>query len=443
VLKLIILLVGGGFFLYALAKKPDWIALLLFTLIVADVNFDLNGLPLNFRATITVILFLRIFGEIHASDHPTFFSNGLTWHMIFLLVYISAISQMNGLLDIALFKEFFLRFVSAYIGYYYFFKRNNYYFLKTGIILGGLICLGDLAWTYAHGGFPVTRIYYQFTPAFEFNNHNFFGYICGTAFVFLLSDYLTQTKTNKMTLLLMPFQFLGVLLSTSRGALLAMIVVTIVLIGKALLSKTHGKKASTLITMTVVCLLLAIFILPIATTVLGIQNDFLTTITGRLIDEPLAMINRALGNDFNANNLDSMEWREEASSLAYNYYMSLPSSDQVIGIGYGGFLARDVGSGYDAHNGLLLLLIETGVLGFVIYFSMIFSFWMKVRKLKLSSPAFVSIVFILIYVTSHNKEITSFFAFLIMGSLIAEIRYATMPREEVYEEEQMAELANQ
>jgi hypothetical protein len=442
VLKLIILAVGGGFFLYALARKPDWLALLLFTLIVADVNFDLpGGLPLNFRAAITVLLFVRIMGEISSGDHPSFFSNGLTWHMLFLVAYISAVTQMNGLLDFALFKEFFLRCFSAYIGYYYFFKRNNLYFLKTGIILGGLICLADLAYTYAHGGFPVVRIYYQFTPAFEYNNHNFFGYICGTAFVFLLSDYLTESKTNKMSLLLMPMQFMGVLLSTSRGALLAMIVVTIVLIGKALMSKTHGKRASTLITITVVCLLLAIFILPIATSVLGISNDFLTTITGRLIDEPLAMINKALGNDFNANNLDSMEWREEASSLAYNYYMSLPSTDQMIGIGYGGFLARDIGSGYDAHNGLLLLLIETGVIGFLIYFSLIFSFWTKVRKLKLSSPAFISIVFIIIYVTSHNKEITSFFAFLIMGSLIAQIRYVSMPREEVSEEE--LTLANQ
>jgi hypothetical protein len=66
---------------------------------------------------------------------------------------------------------------------------------------------------------------------------------------------------------------------------------------------------------------------------------------------------------------------------------------------------------------------------------------MKVKKLNLSSPAFISIVFIIIYVTSHNKEITSFFAFLIMGSLIAQIRYASMPREEVSEEE--LALANQ
>jgi hypothetical protein len=155
------------------------------------------------------------------------------------------------------------------------------------------------------------------------------------------------------------------------------------------------------------------------------------------------MINKMMGNSYQAESMETLEWREEASNLAYNYYKNLPSSDQALGIGYNGFLARDVGHGYDAHNGILLIMIELGFIGSILYFSLVLSFWSKVRKLKLSSPAFNSIIFIILYVTSHNKEITSFFAFSIMGSLIAEIRYATMPREEIFEEEQMASLANQ
>jgi hypothetical protein len=443
-LKLIILIGGGGGFLYALFKKPDLIAVLLFTLVVADINFDLpGGLPL--RTTITLILFARIYGEQNASNHPGFFSNSLSWHLVFFLIYISLVSMMNGLLTVALLKEFLLSCISAYLAYYYYFKKKSHSLLKTAMIFGGLICLADLAYTYAvYGGFPVVRIYYSFTPRWEYNNHNFFGYICGTCFVFLLYDYLTSKASDgKLTLWMMPPMFLGVLLSTSRGALVAMIIMTVILIGKALMSKNKGKKAYTIITITVVCLLLAIFILPIATSILGIKSEFLETITVRLIDEPLAMINKMMGNSYKAESMETVEWREEASSLAYNYYMGLPSNDQAIGIGYGGFLKRDIGHGFDAHNGILLLLIETGVLGFIIYFSLIISFWMKVKSLKLSSPAFVSIVFIILYVTSHNKEITSFFAFLIMGSLIAEIRYASMPQEEVPEEEQDAVLVNQ
>ena len=441
-IKLIILIGAGIFFLYALAKKPDLIALLLFTLVVADVNFDLaGGIPL--RTTITVILFVRIFGEQSSSGYPGFFSNSLTWHLIFFLGYIALVSMMNGLLKVALIKEFLLSCVSASLAYYYYFKKNGHWLLKNAMILGGLICLADLAYTYAiYGGFPVVRLYYSFTPRFEYNNHNFFGYICGTCFVFLLSDYLTARTANKYTLWLMPPMFLGVLLSTSRGALVAMIIMTVFLLGKGLMSRTKGKRASRILSITVVCIILAIFILPIATSVLGIKSEFLETLTTRLVDEPLAMINKMMGNSYKVESMETVEWREEASNLAYNYYMNLPSNDQALGIGYGGFLARDIGHGYDAHNGILLLLIETGFIGFIIYFSLVVSFWSKVRSLKLSSPAFNSIVFIILYVTSHNKEITSFFAFLIMGSLIAEIKHATEPQEELSEEEQMA-LANE
>ncbi len=442
-IKLFILIGGGIGFLYALFKKPDLIAILLFSLVVADVNFDLaGGIPL--RTTITLILFARIYGEQRSLAFPGFFSNGLTWHLIFFVIYISLVSMMNGLLTVALLKEFLLSCISAYLAYYYFFKKKSHQLLKTGMILGGLICLADLAYTYAvYGGFPVVRLYYAFTPRWEYNNHNFFGYVCGTCFVFLLSDYLTSKSSGKLTLWLMPCMFLGVLLSTSRGALVAMVIVTVVLIGKALMSKNKGKRAYTIVTITLVCIILAMFILPIATSVLGIKSEFLETITTRLVDEPVAMINKMMGNSYKTESMETVEWREEASSLAYNYYVNLPSNDQALGIGYGGFLARDIGHGYDAHNGILLILIETGFIGFAIYFSLVISFWAKVRSLKLSSPAFVSIVFIILYVTSHNKEITSFFAFLIMGSLIAEIKYASMPEEEKATEEEELALANQ
>jgi O-antigen ligase len=237
--------------------------------------------------------------------------------------------------------------------------------------------------------------------------------------------------------------FLGVLLSTSRGALVAMIIMTVFLLGKGLMSATKGKRAARILSITFVCIILAAFMLPIATNVLGIQSEFLETLTTRMVDEPLAMINKMMGNSYKTESMETVEWRQEASNLAYNYYMNLPANDQALGIGYGGFLARDIGHGFDAHNGILLILIETGFIGTVIYTTLVLSFWGKVRSLKLSSPAFNSIIFIILYVTSHNKEITSFFAFLIMGSLIAEIRYATEPREEPTEEEQMAAFANE
>jgi O-antigen ligase len=244
------------------------------------------------------------------------------------------------------------------------------------------------------------------------------------AFVFLLSDYLNRSRQdNKWAVFVMPIMFLGVLLSTSRAALLAMIVMSIVLIGKGLSSRKSGKRAYTIITVTLVCIFLSIFLFQILTTLIGIKSDFMTTVTSRLIDEPIAMFNKMMGNRYDAAKMDSMEWREEASSLAFKYFMNMSSIEQILGIGYYGFLIRDIGQGLDAHNGLLLLLIETGVIGFIFYYSLIFTLWMRVRSLRLSSAAFSCIVYIILYVTSHNKEATGFLAFLIIGSLIAELRY--------------------
>ncbi len=86
-------------------------------------------------------------------------------------------------------------------------KEGSYKVFRLSIIIAGFSCLGDLAWTYVQGGgLWIQRIYFSFTPAFAIFNHNFFGYICSLAFVFLLADYLTDNANNKSNLLLMPFQ---------------------------------------------------------------------------------------------------------------------------------------------------------------------------------------------------------------------------------------------
>jgi O-antigen ligase len=263
-------------------------------------------------------------------------------------------------------------------------------------------------------------------------NHNFFGYICGAAFVFLLADYLTSDKGTKMNLLFMPIMFLGTLLSTSRSSLLLIVIVALVLIVKALMSANKGKKAYTLLMMTVACLFITLFIFQIITSIIGTESEFLVTITARLVDEPVAMLNRALGNNYVEANLDSMDWRAEASATAFDAFKNLmPADEQLFGIGYNGFLSRDYGHGYDAHNGVLLMLIEFGVVGAVIYMALLIGLVVKATKLKLNSPSSVLLIYMFMYVVSHNKEITAFFAFLVTGTLTAHIQHAMMENESI------------
>lgn len=416
--------IGAIGFLYALIKKPEWLAVVLFTAIIAEINFDLPGMPMNFRAVISLCLLGRVLTMPSPdSKYPGFFSIGYAWHVMFFVVYMILITAKNNLLSMGEVKEFILSFLAAYFGYYFFLLRHGYDLFKWAIIFAGLVCFGDLAYTYAFiGGFPVQRFYYLFAPAYEVFNHNFFGYICGASFLFLLCDYLYSNKNIKINLWLMPVMFLGVLLSTSRSSLLIMLILAMVLVVRELMSQKKGKKAYTLISITFVCLLITLFIFQIIQSFIGNDSEFLTQITGRLIDEPMAILNRALGNNYNANNLDSMDWRAEASELAYHRFVNLIAEEQLFGIGYNGFLARDYGFAYDAHNGILLVMIEFGIFGFLVYYSLLILMILKSFKMKLNSPFTIVLIYMILYVASHNKELTAFFCFLVHGSLAAHIQ---------------------
>lgn len=428
--SLIVMAIGAGLFIYGLFKKTEWIAIALFTAIVADVNFDLPVIPLNFRALTSILLLIKVMSE-RKDPYPSFFSQGYTWQVAFFIVYVLLISFKFGLFNMDIFKEFILALISAFLGYYFYFRDKGYKIFKISIILGGLICFGDLAYTYAFGGFPVRRFYFQIVGGFQFYNHNFFGYICGASFVFLLADYLNAETKEKLTLYLLPVMFLGTLISTSRSSLLMLFLVSFVLISKALVSQKKGKKAYTLVMITIACFFISLFIFQIAAVLLGNNSEFMTTMSARLIDEPVAMLNRALGKTYNANNLDSMDWRAEASETAYLAFKDLLTTEErIFGIGYNGFVTRDYGHGYDAHNGVLLMMIEFGVFGFLFYMILLGGLIFKAQRLKLSSPFVVCLIYMFLYVTSHNKELTAFFCFLVTGTLAAQIRHATMEQEE-------------
>lgn len=431
----IIMALGGVGFLYALVKKPEWLAIVLFTAIIAEINFDVPGMPMNFRAICSLCLLARVMGMPANDRYPRFFSTGYAWHIMFFVLYMMAITAKNNLLEMGQVKEFILSFVAAYLGYFFYMRQNGYQLFKWAIIFAGLVCFGDLAYTYAFvGGFPVQRFYYLFVPAYEVFNHNFFGYICGASFIFLLNDYLCSTKNVKINLWLMPVMFLGVLLSTSRSSLLIMMILAMILVARELMSsKKKGKKAYTLISITFVCLLITLFIFQIIQEFIASDSEFLKQITGRLIDEPVAILNRALGNDYNANNLDSMDWRAEASALAYYRFVNLIPEEQLFGIGYNGFLARDYGFAYDAHNGILLVMIEFGIFGFLVYYSLLIMMIIKSVRMKLNSPFTLVLIYMILYVASHNKELTAFFCFLVHGSLAAHMQVRLHEGEEEVE----------
>jgi O-Antigen ligase len=439
-LSTIFLIAAGVIYLYLLIYKPEIIAVLFFTITIADINAEVPGLPLNARAIIGLTLLVRAIIPEKGVKYPSFFSTNAKY-IIYFLVYGVIVTIAYDLVDINFIKTYALTAVSAYCGYYYFCKKGDSTYLKLSVILAGIICFADLTYSYAViGHFPVQRIYLallnvpvQYTEngdIVEIINHNFYGLICGTCFVLLINEYINTRDSGKFTLFLLPFMFLGVLMSTSRSSLLGIIGISIFLIGWQLRSKQSSRKALKLITLAVSVLFLSLFLFATVQQVFDLKSEFMENITQRLVDEPVAVFYKHMGFNYNAQSLDALEWRGEASSEAYDAYLNLKPVEQVFGIGFWGFVVRNLGrNNLPPHNGMLLLLIENGLVGLLLYFVLVYSIIRdSLKKQKNISPLITILIFIIIYCIGQNGELTSSITFLFVVSLIAENKYFDINR---------------
>ena len=422
--------------------RPDIVALIFFTITIASINAEAGGLPLNLRALIGVSLFFRALATKTKDKDPSFVSNSVAIMIFVFVIYSFFVTLFYDLYTIDVVKQSGLACISAYLSYFYYweFRRRNFDFLKFCLIAAGLICFADLAYTYAaYGSFPVQRIHsaMMHMPIVESEedadamNHNFFGQICGMCFVYIFNDYINGRIKNKLTLLLFPVMFLGVLMSTSRSALLAIIFICFILVGRELKDKEKAKRVYSMLMFGVGGIFLALFLFLMAQSYLNIDSAFMDEITSRLIDEPVAVINKNLGLKYNAQHLGPMDWREEASSEGWKGFLGLPFHEQITGIGAGGFVYRRmIVGGYMPHNGIILILVEAGMIGLAIYSFILTSIIRKSLKTKTISSLTIILFFFIFYCLGQNGELTSGIAFLFIGSLMAENRYLAAHQEE-------------
>jgi O-Antigen ligase len=429
------ILIAACLFIYALIYKPEIIAVLFFTITLADINFDLG--PLNMRAITGIALFLRILVPDKTNNYPSFFSTSGVY-ILFFLFYAFLVTMNYDLLNFNFIKITGTTVISVYCGYHFFFKKNDYTYLKLSIILAGLICFSDLIYTYAVvGKFPVQRIYMQLLKIpvqtddegdfIEVINHGFYGLICGLCFVFLLNEFIYK-RSSKLNLFIMPLMLLGVLMSTSRSALLGLIGISIYLIAKELKSSNQSKKAARRILIGLGVAVLSLFLFLSLKDVFNLNSQFMDEITLRLIDEPVAVFYKHMGLNYDANSLNAMNWREEASSNAFEAFLNLNTIEQIFGIGFWGFVIRNLGrNNLPPHNAILLMLIENGVLGLFFYATLVFSIIRKSLKTQENiSPVATALIFILFFCLGNNGELTTSNTFLIVITIIAENKYFSL-----------------
>jgi hypothetical protein len=413
------------FTLYLLIRKPEWALVLFFTLTIAAVNFELS-VGGRFRPLLAFLLVIRSVTDRRLTlslflKHP-----GYRLMMLFF-GYILFLSWGMQSMHPEVFRLLLLSVVTAYLAFYAYQIKGSPDILEMAIVLSGLICFADLWYTYKIiGQFPVQRLYFLLFPNSlsleEANNtnHNFYGFICGIGFVLLFARFIGGGGAfGKWSIVFLPLLFLGVLMSTSRSALLGLVVSTMFVWYKGAKDPETRPRVMASIGLTGVAIggILVVFIA--LQTFLELDNGFISTITMRLVEEPIAVIRKQFGYSYNVQDLDAMDWRKESASLALDAYSRLPLNEQLTGVGIGGYLQRDLGkNGLNPHNGILYILVEAGLIGWMIY-AFMFRMALQAGKKALLFPMMLVLVFILFYSLGQNEELISATAMSFVSTLFA------------------------
>ena len=204
----IFLILGGIIYLSALYYKPEWVAILLFSITIAGVNIDVVG-SLNLRALVTLSLFLRILMEKSILQVVyRFFSYNSGILIAFFIGFILLISAFQDLYTTDLLKLIALTAIIAFCGYYFYVSEESDWILKISLLISGIICFIDLAYTYIFvGSMPVNRVYEVFAfgqgavnssgeEILGSSNHNFFGQICGMTLIYFICDYINDKNPS-------------------------------------------------------------------------------------------------------------------------------------------------------------------------------------------------------------------------------------------------------
>jgi hypothetical protein len=157
------------------------------------------------------------------------------------------------------------------------------------------------------------------------------------------------------------------------------------------------------------------------------DSFFVERILFRLVEEPVALVKKALGLHYNIQDLDSGDWRAEAAESAFASFWRMPVIEQLFGIGVGGFLHRNLGLGLNPHNGILLLLIEYGYIGIALYFSLIIGVFARAYRTIGMTPPFAVLLFILMYGLGQNAEMMQTTTFLFVFAITSEVSVRNNP----------------
>ncbi len=269
-------------------------------------------------------------------------------------------------------------------------------------------------------------------------NHNALGVICAFALLIVFISFVKKQITKKVAFILTLVLTLGLLLSTSRSALLAVILVSLIMFLVQKEIKLNPNKVFISFFGLFIFLISFYFIYNGLLKSGSIQSSLVDQTYYRLYEEPMSLFGGnedKVFNKFGVEQEGNARWRMNRALSDLSKYTTLDLEIQLFGLGVQGYLYSNYGGdNASPHNGYVLILIERGITGLLIFILVIVN--LSYRSFKLIRQNFINLpmIYILLalvfYTIGQNSELTNYIAFLIIGAVIGNTKEALVLEDE-------------
>ena len=437
-------IIGGififGVMIFVLIEYPYIIATFILFSYIYNFNIE-TSLPLDLRGIILILLFSRLI--IFDRENIGLIVNNLFtekyFHLITIFLLLSLfVALFYSLKFMPQIRSFILLSISIFLGFIVTANEKGKNVFFYAVIIAGLISAIDIFYTFLFtnlsSSLNITRVidkYILFKES-KFLNQADFGIRCAMGFIYIFLFYVRKEINKLLSLILMFMLGMGILISTSRSTIISIFIIFIL---ATIIQKEINFSVKTILNIFFIGIIFFVSFYFFYNTILKsshLEKSTMDQIYWRLYEEPLKIFGADVNvyNDYNNEEKEgTMTWRYLRSMNDLQRFSKQSTDKKIFGIGIGGYertnFAHDPDYALNAHNGYVLLLIERGILGLVLF--LIFSIGLCIKAIKYTrryytyTPIVYLFILLLIYGIGQNGELTDIPAFLMLGGMIGNL----------------------
>ena len=417
-------------------EKPYLLVSVLLFMYIYPYNIE-TPLPLDIRGIITFYLFgiLVVFNKenLGYAVKEIILNRYTVWFILFFgiaLVY-TILSGESYLIQV---RNMILALISLILGALVIRDEKSKWYIFAPIIAVGVISSIDVIYsTIMLGELKVTRLLDIPLGNTIKYNHNHPALRAGFGIIMLLILNAKKQINKPLFLILLLIHVAGLLFSTSRSALLGVIITSVILAYFQPEIKFNFK--SVLVSFLILALVLSGFYFgyqQLRSADRG-ENTFVDKLHERIFEEPLRIFGGGSDEftEYTGKKVEgTMSWRFAKSSNDLQAFISQGTLKQLLGLGVGNYTEIGgteyrgiVAVNYAAHNGYVIILVERGIIGLFIFILVFFILSLKmlilIKNNNIEIPVVYIILMLAIYSIGQNSEFISPINFLFFGMMIA------------------------